>query len=130
MSNLRCVLPKGHFRWTVLPPIVAHHTQVEIALRTLPGLANVEVVRGDAKGISYYPVDDAATLWYASSQLSKSANVQTFDWDVTFQGLAGPQPLLQVRGYVSSATSLMRARMHQLPCRPVRDEAYYSEHHV
>lgn len=70
----------------------------------------MEVVRGDANGISYYPVDQAATLWYASSQLSKSANVQTFDWDVTFVGLTGPQPLLQVRVFFSSATRMTRAR--------------------
>lgn len=59
------------------------------------------VVRSDAKGISYYPADHAATLWYASSQLSKSMEVQTFDWDVTLEGLAGPQPLLQVSSLVS-----------------------------
>lgn len=71
-------------------------TQVESALRILPGLAAVTVVRSGAKGISYYPADHAANLWYASSQLSKSLTVQTFDWDVTLEGLAGPQPLLQV----------------------------------
>lgn len=54
------------------------------------------VTRGDAKGVAYYPVDHAATLWYASSHLSKSLNAQTFDWDVTFTGLAGTQPLLEV----------------------------------
>lgn len=70
--------------------------QVESALRALPGLANVTAARSDSKGLSYYPADDAATLWYASSQLSKSLDVQTFDWEITFGGLAGPQPLLQV----------------------------------
>lgn len=80
--------------------IVHVHTafmmQVESALRALPGLSNVTTVRSESKGLSYYAADDAATLWYASSQLSKSLDVQTFDWDVTFEGLAGPQPLLQV----------------------------------
>lgn len=83
------------------PPTLEWHTQVESALRLLPGLANATVARSDPKGLSYYPADHAATLWYASSQLSKSIDVQTFDWDVTFEGLAGPQPLLQVRAIVS-----------------------------
>lgn len=70
--------------------------QVEVALQKLPGLANVTVSRGDPKGVAYYPADHAATRWYASSRLHKSLNVQTFDWLVTFTGLVGQQPLLQV----------------------------------
>lgn len=72
------------------------YTQVEDALGALPGLANVSVSRGDANGLAYYPADHAASLWYASSALGKNLHVQTFDWDVTFTGLAGPQTLLQV----------------------------------
>lgn len=62
----------------------------------------MSVARTGPKGLSYYPADHAATLWYASSELSKSMDVQTFDWDVTFEGLAGPQPLLQVRATYSA----------------------------
>lgn len=64
---------------------------------TLSGLKNVTVTRGDSKGLAYYPADHAAVNWYGSSDLSKSRNVQTFDWNVTFTGLVGPQALLQVR---------------------------------
>lgn len=73
-----------------------HRDQVEIALQRLPGLANVTVSRGDPKGVAYYPAENAATRWYASSHLRKSLNVQTFDWLITFTGLVGLQPLLQV----------------------------------
>ncbi|CAM9426180.1 unnamed protein product, partial [Ectocarpus fasciculatus] len=76
-------------------PFNATADEVESALRALPGLANVTVTRSEPKGLSYYPADHAATLWYASSQLSRSIDVQTFDWDIIFEGLAGPQPLLQ-----------------------------------
>lgn len=62
----------------------------------LPGLRNVTVTRGDSKGLAYFPADHAAAHWYGSSDLSKSRNVQTFDWNVTFTGLVGPQALLQV----------------------------------
>ena len=70
--------------------------QVETALQELPGLENVTVSRRDSKGLAYYPADHAATRWYASSHLHKSLNVQTFDWLITFTGLVGEQPLLQV----------------------------------
>lgn len=70
--------------------------QVEIALQELPGLENVTVSRGESKGLAYYPADHAATRWYASSHLHKSISVQTFDWLITFTGLVGEQPLLQV----------------------------------
>lgn len=63
----------------------------------MPGLANVTVSRTGPNGLAYYPADFASSLWYASSSLEKSFEVQTFDWDVTFSGLAGPQPLLEVR---------------------------------
>lgn len=80
---------------TIRLPVIARK-QVEIALQELPGLANVTVSRGDSKGVAYYPADHASTRWYASSHLHKSLNVQTFDWLVTFTGLVGEQPLLQV----------------------------------
>lgn len=98
----------GYLR-TVLLPVLGRHNQVESALRTLPGLAAVTVVRSDPKGMSYYPADHAANLWYASSQLSKSMTVQTFDWDVTLEGLAGPQPLLQVSPCFTGKTCVWRS---------------------
>lgn len=91
----------GNLKTAPLPIILDCENQVESALRLLPGLAAVTVVRSDAKGFPYYPADHAASLWYASSQLSKSMTVQTFDWDVTLAGLAGPQPLLEVSQLVS-----------------------------
>lgn len=78
--------------------------KVEDALHLLPGLANVTVSRNGPKGLAYYPAHLAASLWYASSSLDKSLEVQTFDWDVTFTGLTGPQPLLEVRCSLPTVT--------------------------
>lgn len=86
--------------------------KVEDALRSLTGLANATVTRSGPKGLAYYPVDLAASLWYASSSLQKSLDVQTFNWDVTFNGLAGPQPLLKVK----SCFLILRERALLPPC--------------
>lgn len=80
--------------------------QVQEALRSLAGLSAVTVTRSSQTGLAYYPADAAANLWYDSSGLRKSLQVQTFDWMVTFAGLAGPQPLLQVTSSQASDLSI------------------------
>lgn len=77
--------------------VLLFHKQVEDALHSLPGLMNVTVLRKGPKGPTYFPAEGATSSWYGSSSIAKSLEVETFDWDVTFTGLAGPQPLLEVR---------------------------------
>lgn len=89
-------------------------TKVADALHFLPGLTDVTVSRAGPKGLTYYSADLAASLWYASPNLGKNLEVQTFDWDVTFIGLTGPQPLLKVR--CSRPTSVKSIQVHYTRC--------------